>query len=271
MNILYCGDSNIEDGLIISILSIIKYDKCPLNIYVLSMDYNDKKSVSSKTIKKLDKLLKDTNKKSSIKLIDVLALFLADTPTSNLNTLFTPYCMLRLYADLLDDLPDKILYLDNDVVACKSIKEFYNIDNTKYEIAGARDFYGKYFYSKNRIKKDYLNSGVLLLNLKLIKQSGSFKKCRKMCQNRKMLLPDQAALNKFCKPKLIVKRKYNEQHALKKDTVMRHFTTTFKFFPYFRTQKVKPWDIERLHEVLKYHEFDDIINNYLKFKEETKW
>ena len=86
-----------------------------------------------------------------------------------------------------------------------------------------------------------------------------------------MLLPDQAALNKFCKPKLIVKRKYNEQHALKKDTVMRHFTTTFKFFPYFRTQKVKPWDIERLHEVLKYYEFDDIINNYLKFKEETKW
>ena len=28
MNILYCGDSNIEDGLIISILSIMKYDKC---------------------------------------------------------------------------------------------------------------------------------------------------------------------------------------------------------------------------------------------------
>ena len=270
MNILYCGDSNIEDGLIISILSILKHDKCPLNIYVLSMNYNDKKSVSSKTIKKLDKLLKDTNKKSSIKLIDVLDVFLADAPTSNLNTLFTPYCMLRLYADLLDELPDKILYLDNDVVACKSIEEFYNTDNAKYEIVGARDFYGKYFYSKNRIKKDYLNSGVLLLNLKLIKQSGSFKKCRMMCQKRKMLLPDQAALNKYCKPKLIVKRKYNEQHSMKKDTVMRHFTTTFKFFPYFRTQKIKPWDIERLHEVLKCHEFDDIINDYLKFKEEIK-
>ena len=101
MNILYCGDSNIEDGLIISILSIIKWDKGPLNIYVLSMDYNDKKSVSSKTIKELDKLLKDTNKKSSIKLIDVLALFLADTPTSNLNSLFTPYCMLKNFIILI--------------------------------------------------------------------------------------------------------------------------------------------------------------------------
>lgn len=47
------------------------------------------------------------------------------------------------------------------------------------------------------------------------KKSGSFKKARSMCQTRKMLLPDQAAINKYCKPKLIVKRKYNEQHALK--------------------------------------------------------
>lgn len=270
MNLLYCGDSNIEDGLIISILSILKYDKTPLNIYVLSMNYNDKKSVSSKTIKNLDKLIKETNKKSNIKLIDVLDVFLKDTPTSNLNTLFTPYCMLRLYADIIAELPSKILYLDNDVVACKSIKEFYDINNENYELVGARDFYGKYFYSKNRIKKDYLNSGVLLLNLDLIRKSGSFKKCRNICQKRKMLLPDQSALNKYCKPKLIVKRKYNEQHAMKKDTVMRHFTTTFKFFPYFRTQKVKPWDIERLHEVLKCNDFDDIIDLYLEFKEENK-
>ena len=116
--------------------------------------------------------------------------------------------MLRLYADLVPNMPSKILYLDNDVVARAGFKEFYDIDNSKYELVGARDFYGKYFYSKNRIKRDYLNSGVLLLDLDLIRKSGSFKKCREMCRKRKMLLPDQAALNKYCKPKLIVKRKY---------------------------------------------------------------
>ena len=58
MNILYCGDSNIVDGLIISILSLIKHESGDLNIYVFSMDYEDKKSVSEKTIKKLDELVK---------------------------------------------------------------------------------------------------------------------------------------------------------------------------------------------------------------------
>ena len=55
MNILYCGDSNIVDGLIISILSLIKHESSELYIYVFSMDYEDKKSVSEKSIKKLTK------------------------------------------------------------------------------------------------------------------------------------------------------------------------------------------------------------------------
>ena len=268
MNILYCGDFNIVDGLIISILSIVKYEKGTLHIYVFSMDYEDKKRVSEKAIKVLDDLVKSVNKKSFVKLIDTEKFFLEEIPISNIDTMFTPYCMLRLYADLVPDMPSKILYLDNDVVAKKSFKEFYDIDNSKYELVGTRDFYGKYFYSKNKIKKDYLNSGVLLLNLDLIRKSGSFKKCREMCSKKKMLLPDQAALNKYCKPKLIVKRKYNEQHTMKKDTVFRHFTTTFKFFPYFRTQKIKPWDLDRLHEILKCHDFDDILEEYQKIRED---
>ena len=34
MNILYCGDNNIKDGLIISILSLIKHTNEELNVYV---------------------------------------------------------------------------------------------------------------------------------------------------------------------------------------------------------------------------------------------
>lgn len=270
MNILYCGDKFITDGLIISILSLIKHEKTEFHIYIFSMDYLDKESVSQKDIEYLEKIIRKENKKSFIRLIDVSSYFKDYLPTKNMDTMFTPYCMLRLYADLVPNMPSKILYLDNDVVAYNSFKEFYDIDNSKYELVGVRDFYGQYFYSKNKIKKDYLNSGVLLLNLDLIKKSKSFEKARIVCKNRKMLLPDQAALNKYCRPKLILKRKYNEQHTLKSDTVFRHFTTTFKFFPYFRTQKVKPWNVDRLHEILKCHEFDDIIEEYQKIKEEMK-
>lgn len=266
MNIMYCGDANIVDGLVMSVLSILKHEKGIINIYLLSMDYNDKKIIPKKIVELLNKLLKETNEKSKAILINTEKVFKDNIPEANIDTFFTPYCMLRLYADLLP-IPDKILYLDNDVLANKSFKDFYDLDISKYEMVGARDFYGKYFYSKNRITKEYLNSGVLLLNLELIKKNKSFQKCRELCQKKKMLLPDQAALNKYCNPRLIVKRKYNEQHKLKKDTVFRHFTTTFKFFPYFRTQKIKPWNIEKLHSTLKCYEFDDIIEKYLNLKE----
>lgn len=269
MNILYCGDSNIYDGLIISLLSLVKYEKDELHVYIFSMDYLDKRSISLKEYEILNKIVKNINENSFVKLIDVEKYFKAYLPKSNIDTMFTPYCMLRLYADLIPELPSKILYLDNDVVAYNSFKSFYDHDNKDYELIGVRDFYGQYLYSKNKIKKDYLNSGVLLLNLELIKKSGSFEKCREICQNKKLLLPDQAALNKYCKPKKIVKRKYNEQHILKQDTVFRHFTTTFKFFPYFRTQKVKPWNVDRLHEILRCHEFDDILDEYKKIKESS--
>ena len=35
MNVLYCGDKNIEDGLIISVLSLLKNVKTNLNIYLV--------------------------------------------------------------------------------------------------------------------------------------------------------------------------------------------------------------------------------------------
>ena len=82
-----------------------------------------------------------------------------------------------------------------------------------------------------------------------------------------MLLPDQHALNYLAKSKKILPRIYNEQAKLTKRTVIRHFTTTFKFFPTFHTQTVKPWNIEELHDILNVHEIDDILDEYLKVKE----
>ena len=87
-------------------------------------------------------------------------------------------------------------------------------------------------------------------------------------QVKKMFLPDQTAINKLAKEKRIAPRKYNEQYALQGDTVIQHFTTSFRFFPYFRTQTVKPWDVKRVHSVLHLHEYDDLLNEYLKLKDQ---
>ena len=272
MNLLYCGDKNILDGLIISLLSILKNTKESLSIYILTMKYIDEEKsyepLTNKDIRELLKVIKTKNKHNFIKIIDITAEVNKCLPIANLDTMFTPYCMLRLYADLVV-LPDKILYLDNDVVCLKDPQEFYNIDNSNYELVGVLD-YGSHFYRKDLFKKDYLNSGVLLLNMKLIKETKLFLKCRNMCKRTKRLLPDQAALNKYAKKKLIVSRIYNEQKKEDENTVFRHFSTTFKFYPKICKQTIKPWHIKNLHNILKVHSFDDILEEYQKVLERTK-
>ena len=87
-----------------------------------------------------------------------------------------------------------------------------------------------------------------------------------MCRDKKMFMPDQSALNK-----LAVKRKtsaiYNEQGGIKQNTVFKHFTTFFKFLPFFHAVTIKPWDEEKLHNSLNIFEFDDIL---IKSKEYEK-
>ena len=135
---------------------------------------------------------------------------------------------------------------------------------------GALDYYGKWFFKNNIFKFDYINSGVLLLNLKKIIETGSFKKCIKMCKEKEMFMPDQSAINKIIKNKKIVKRKYNEQRKLKKDTVFQHFTTTFRLFPIFHSVTIKPWHIDKLHSKLKIFEYDDILEEYKNMNKDRR-
>ena len=121
------------------------------------------------------------------------------------------------------------------------------------KLHGSLDYYGKWFFKNKKIKFNYINSGVLLLNLKKIRETGLFKKAREMCQNKKMFMPDQSSLNKLSVGKKI------EQRRLKKDTVFQHFTTSFRLLPFFHKVTIKPWDIERVHKGLKIFEYDDIL------------
>ena len=79
--------------------------------------------------------MKLINKENSIKKFDITEIFEKELPAKNMKTRFTPCCMLRLFADEIPELPDKILYLDNDVICRKDCQEFYNQDMEKYEIA----------------------------------------------------------------------------------------------------------------------------------------
>ena len=274
VNILYSGDANIRDGVIISALSLARVVKEPLNIYILTASLEQcgefKAALEPEFAPFLEKYLKRYNDNLSVKVIDISDSFNKELPVANVDTRFTPFCMLRLFADRVDELPSKILYLDNDVICRSDPSDFYHQSMEGISLAGVLDYYGSWFFRQKFYKRDYLNSGVLLLNLEEITRNGLFAEAKRLCITKKMFMPDQSALNKLCKNKKICDRRYNEQRRLARDTVFQHFTTGFRFFPYFHTVSVKPWNIDAVHKVLKLNEYDLILNEYLEIKNTYK-
>ncbi len=275
MNILYCGDANIADGVLMSVLSLMKHTEEPLNIYLLTASLcregKECHPLSEEFSAFLAGIVRRENPKSSVSLTDLSELFERELPLANIETRFTPCCMLRLFADQVEGLPDRLLYLDNDVLCRGDFSPFYHESMENVEVAGVLDYYGSWFF-RNPVwrwwRRDYLNSGVLLLNLAEIRKTQLFAKCRALCVEKKLFMPDQSAINKLAKGKRICPRKYNEQRKTHKNTVFRHFTTSFRFFPWIRTVRVKPWDVERLHSVLRIDEFDGLIEEWNQRKQE---
>lgn len=274
MNILYCGDKNIAAGVAISAYSLALNTREPLDIYILTAA----PKVEGRTIDALPRSfcdvllsrLREISPGTRVRLFDVTGLFDAAPPAANMRTRFTPCCMLRLYADLVPEIPDRILYLDNDVVCRGAPSGLYGAELGVAELAGVPDYYGSHFFRRRPFVRDYLNSGVLLLNMKKIREDGLFRRARRLCAERKMFLPDQTALNRLARKKIILPRRFNEQRREHDDTVLRHFTTTFRFFPRFRSVTVKPWQKERMHSVLGLYGYDDLIDAGAEILEEYK-
>ena len=263
MNILYCGDANTAQGLMMSVLSLMKYVDEPVHFFVFTVDLTYAEGRISgfpeHVISVLGRRVREKNPDNSIECINITEQFVREMPVKNMKTSFTPCCMLRLYADLIPQIPDRVLYLDTDVICRGNIQSFYNMPMEGYEFAGVLDYYGSWLFYNRELHRNYINSGVMLLNMNEIRKTGLFAKCRMLCRKKKMFMPDQSALNKLAVSKKIVQNRFNEQRKLHSDTVLQHFTTSFRFFPVFRIIKVKPWQEEQMHRVLKVYEYDDLL------------
>ncbi len=273
INLMYCGNHKVFDGLLISLLSMTKYTKEPISVFVITMDLQELnpeyKPITQNQIAYLEKMIKEVNPNSLIKLFDITEIFLKETKDSpNLKNSYTPYTLARLYADKIPDLPDKILYLDTDTIMHGDISSVFEIDIEDYEFAAAIDFLGKFFLHYN-----YQNAGVLLLNLEKIRETKLFERARNLIKTKKMAFPDQTSLNLLVKKKKFISTKYNEQRKLHKNTVVHHFCKSIRLFPFFHTVNIKPWNVEKVRNVYKLHCYDDVLNEYesrmAKFKNEV--
>ena len=268
INLLFSGNEKVFDGVLSCMLSIFKRTKTkePFRIFVYTMDVTRMKpeytAISEKMITFLDKVAKQYNSNNSVIRVDVTALYekeFAHCP--NEDAYCSPYTLLRLFADEVPDMPDKILYLDVDILFNRDICLLYDTDVSDVEYAAARDHYGKYL-----IRPDYVNAVVLLLNLKKIKETGLLVKSRKLIREKKLVFADQSAVIRSKSKKKMLPQKFNDQKFLHKSTVVRHFSKRLFYLPYPHIDNIKQWRVSDMHRIYHYYAFDDVLYEYLYLK-----
>lgn len=269
INILLSGNQRVFDGALTELLSITNRTKETIHCYIFTMDLSrlkpDYTCITDEQIDFLNEIVQAKKSDNKVIKVDVTELYEREFgKCKNENAYCTPYTLLRLLADMVPKIPDKILYLDIDMMAYNDIAPLYNTDISDYEYAAVKEKYGSIF-----IWPDYINAGMLLFNMKKIKETGLLKKARELIKTKKMLFADQDAIYRSTTKKLLLPRKYNEQSSFKrKDTVICHFCKRLMLLPYPHTENYKQWHIEGIHKELKCHLFDEDLEEYTELKKQ---
>ena len=249
VNILFCGNHKVFDGMLTCALSILKRTDSsePFTFYIFTMDVSH---LRGDYLPVLD---------------EQLQLFYEVIRKYNEDAYCSPYTLTRLFADKVDILPEKLLYLDADILFNRDIHLLYDTVLEGYEYAAARDHYGKYLVSPN-----YINAGVLLFNLKRIRETGLLEKARALIKTKKLPFADQSAIIRSTQRKKMLPQRFNDQKFLHSHTVVRHFSKRLFWMPYPHTANIKQWQVNEIHRVFRYHAFDDILQEYLCLKKELE-
>ncbi len=276
INLLFCGNDKVFDGILTCTLSILKRSRTDetITVYLYTMDLTSLKPsytpVTPKMAAFLEGVLRQYNPESRVVLTDVGDYYRAEFAGCPNETAYcSPYTLIRLFADLVPGMPEKLLYLDADLLFNRDLHLLYDIDVTGYEYAAARDHYGKYLINPN-----YVNAGVLLFNMNEMRKTNLLGKARDWIRKQKLVFADQSAIIRSTTRKKMLPQKFNDQKFLHKHTVVRHFSKRLFWLPYPHTDNIKQWQVTRVHKVFRYFQFDDILFEYLylrkKFDAESK-
>lgn len=267
MDILFCGNDKVFDGVLTASLSIVRRLERPrpLRIHIFTMGLTrvsaDYLPMTEAHARIIENALRRHNPETQVILYDVTDNYEKHLKqNANEGCYCSPYTLLRLLADLYP-MPDKLLYLDADVMACKDIGALYDLDVSEVEYAAARDHYGHFLVHPN-----YINAGVLLFNMKRCRETGIFEKARELIRVKKLMFADQSALIRSTTKKKMLPHIFNDQKFLYKKTVIRHFSKRLFYLPYPHTENIKQWHVDKVREKFGYTCFDDILEEYLQIK-----
>ena len=263
ISVCYSGNKRVFAGLLLSVLSLVKYTRRPLHVFVLTMDLHEQDPAylpfSENQMRILNGVLQAKNPESRAEAVDMTELYKKSLAAGkNRGNMYTPYAQLRLYLDELENIPDKIVYLDIDTMCTDDIAKLYDIDISAYEYAAVRDYMGRFWINKN-----YCNSGVLLLNMAAIRETGLFRNIREYVRTHRMIMPDQSALHRLGKRRMYLPDRFNEQRDIKPDTVVKHFCKGINWYLFIPVlYNVKQWHRDKVHKKLKISFFDGIYEEF---------
>ncbi len=208
INVSFCFDKNLWKQAVVTITSLLQTanKSCCYNIYaVISKDISEdiKKIISDIVFK--------NNSDSTIKFLTAKAL--------NKTIDHSPGYYFRLQLQALAKNIDKIIYCDIDTLFLNNLVTLWNFDMKDNIICGIKDGLNlkrpwKRYQTKTDkkfiIKKGcYVNSGVLLLNLKSMRRENMYEKFMSLI-GEKIWQKDQDILNYVCFPKIgYLPLKYN--------------------------------------------------------------
>lgn len=268
INILFAGNEKVFDGIMSCMLSVLMRtgSREPFCFYVMTMDVSrikpEYKPLTERQTAFLERIAKEYHAKNRVERMDVTALYEREFGgCPNEGAYCSPYTLLRLLADMLPGIPDKLLYLDVDVLFQRDIRLLYELDVEGYEYAAARDHYGKYL-----LNPCYINAGVMLLNMREIRRTGLFERARGLIRSKKLVFADQSAIYRSTTRKKILPQRFNDQKFLHKHTVVRHFSKRLFYLPYPHTDNIKQWQVGKMLSVFGYTEFEDILYEYIYLK-----
>lgn len=191
-NILVTVDENYVPQMNVMLCSLKNSDKnCFFNVFVMNRNLGDEKLDGAR------KILGKSGKVISVKTEDSS---LSGAPISDR---YPKEMYYRIFAaKYLPENVDRILYLDPDLIVRKNLDELYDIDLDGYYYAAATHI-RKFIHKINEKRLDlapqspYINSGVMMINLALLRKEQDFKTVFDYIEGhkKKLLLPDQDVLS----------------------------------------------------------------------------
>lgn len=205
INIAFCFDRNYRQHFAVALCSLLRNNfkmADDVKIYIVTDSIDDS---FRKSIEKL-------RNGSCVKFEWVIApnIEVRDLPIAN-GSHFSSAIYYRLFlSKILPAEVEDVIYLDSDTVCVSDVSDLFGVDISNHLIAGVLDV--EAVRESNRMGvKNYVNSGVLIINLKRWREECVTERCIEwLMRNPDVVLGDQDAINLVCQNELIIlDRKWN--------------------------------------------------------------